>query len=122
VLGHTRTVPIGSCEESVGEHVVDDRVCMPSLPAEVVRQFYFAQLAYEIDAEMKQCELQRLFRIFGEYVPPSSSGSSSSAADGAIGYVEPWFWQALMWKAMNSLTSSHQSGTWHFAQVACCTW
>jgi len=96
VLGHTRTVPIGSCEESVGEHVVDDRVCMPSLPAEVVRQFYFAQLAYEIDAEMKQCELQRLFRIFGEDVPPSSSGSTSStssAADGATGYVEPWFWQ-----------------------------
>jgi hypothetical protein len=93
LLRHARTVPIGSCQESVGEHIVDDRVRMPSLPADVVRQFYFAQLAYECNADLKQRELQRLFNIFGEDLTPSSSdGSSSSTANGANGYVEPWFW------------------------------
>jgi len=91
MLRRARTVPVGSCDESAGEHVVDDRVRMPSLPADVVRQFYFAQLAYEGDAEIKRRELQRLFRIFGEDTNTSSS-DSSSAASGPDIYVEPWFW------------------------------
>jgi len=52
---------------------------LPSLPEQVVRQFYFAKLAYTSDADAKRRELQELFDAFGE-------GRTTSTE-------QPSFWQ-----------------------------
>jgi hypothetical protein len=85
-LRHSRSAL--SCHEATPANDVH------SLPEHVVKQFYFARLAYELDAEEKQSALRKLFDEFKECGSPVVAAvATTQSALGSADVERPWFWQ-----------------------------